>query len=184
MKIFAIYLRLKLSSKPEWFDDLRNKYSSNNILHITLVQPRYIEESEIQNVKDIVDRVLKECHLKDIDKEVSFIKTEIEEDEGKYIVMSFIEKNEKIIDLQKRLVANLEGFNKYCSEVTREYESNFKPHLTVADQIEYSQKDGVMENLRDSSNFDGLIEDMVIAVVNRQTVSESENPDNWIVLKV
>jgi 2'-5' RNA ligase len=182
VKVFAIYLRFALTSQPEWFDELRKKYSSTSILHITLIQPRYVSENTIQDLKNKVAEVLNSNTFKAEDKKLFFDKTELEWDEGddQYLVMSFIKKNKSVLKLQKNLMAALREFDEYCNEITKEYELNFRPHLTVADKIDSGSKEGVSARIPEMDSLEGNITDLVLAVVSEQTIAESENPNNYL----
>lgn len=186
MKIFAVYLRLNLTTKPEWFDDFRSKHSSTSILHITLIQPRYIDESKIQDVKDRITKVLGENIFKVEDKKIFFDVTKLEwdEDDTGYILMSFIRENQSVFKLQKALVDVLREFDTYCSETTREYELNFRPHLTVANGIDSNTKEDTLKYIPEMNGLEGNITDLVLAIVKEKTLSESENPDNWTVFNL
>lgn len=182
MKIFSVYLRVDTTVKPEWFDDVRSKFSSNNILHITLLQPRYVKEDEIASLKRQIESVIKNYTFTNADKELNFSSHRIEIDlNDKYIFMAYIERNMKIESLQKALVYELSKYNQYCDMNTIDYEQNFNPHLTIADQIELD-KDSRKIFAQEPFILKGVIQDLVLAVVNDQTVSEIENPDNWIVM--
>ena len=184
MKIFALYLRLDLKDKPEWFDDLRNKYSSTSILHITLIQPRYVNEGGIQILKDKISEVLNKEKVED--KKLVFNKTKLEwdEDDKEHLLMSFIQENQSVLNLQKSLMEALKNFDKYCNESTKEYEANFRPHLTIANQINSSSKDEILKLISENPTLEGDITDLVLAVVNEQTIQESENPNNWITFNI
>lgn len=186
MKIFAIYLRLHLTPHPEWFDNFRNKYSSNSILHITLVQPRYVSENSIEDLKNIVTEALHSNTLRAEDKKIIFHKTELEwdEDDNQYLLMSLIKENQSVLKLQKDLVSALKRFDIYCNESTKEYESNFRPHLTVGDRIDVHSKEEALECISEMNGLEGGVTDLVLAVVNEQTIPEAENPDNWSVFRV
>ena len=58
---------------------------------------------------------------------------------------------------------------------------NFRPHLTIVNKISSSSKDEVLKLISKNSILEGNVTDLVLAVVNEQTISESENPNNWIV---
>lgn len=186
MKIFAIYLRLRLTSEPEGFYNFRNKYSSNSILHITVVQPRYVSENSIEDLKNKISEVLHKDTFKTEDKKIFFHKTELEwdEDDNYYLLMSFTKENLSVLKLQKSLVDVLKEFNTYCNESTREYESNFRPHLTIGDRVDAESKKEALEQVSKIAGLEGSITDLVLVIVNEQTVTESENPDNWWVFKV
>jgi 2'-5' RNA ligase len=183
MKIFALYLRVTLTNKPTWFNSLREKYSSNSILHITLIQPRYIENNKIDKLKNIVGTVLNNNRINDEDRELIFTDSVIEEDNGKYLLMSFV-KNESIFRLQNNLLNELGEFKNYCDDITKEYEIDFRPHITVADLIDKSHTDEVSNLISKDHNLQGEIEDLVLAIVKEQSVEESENPDNWNVFNI
>ncbi len=184
MKIFALYLRLNLSTKPGWFDGIRSKYSSTAILHITLIQPRCVAESDIAILKERVREVLSETtHF---NKKLVFDKTEIEDDEkdGECLLMAFTEENKSIRDLQNKLVEKLKDFDQYCSETTKGYEQNFRPHLTIANQIPLGAKEEVVSLVSQGMDLQGEVADLVLAVVNEQTVAESEKSENWNVFSL
>jgi 2'-5' RNA ligase len=182
MKIFAVYLRINLIIKPSWFDDVRSRYSSTSILHITLVQPRLVDDIKVPDIKNIVDNVIESTKFGAVDRKLNFVNPDMVEDEGKYLLMSYIEGNESIIRLQKNLIEKLRAFNSYCSDITREYELNFRPHLSIADQIDQDSRVEVLTLVNKDIKLEGEIKDLVIAVVNEQTVTESEDPMNWITL--
>ncbi len=111
------------------------------------------------------------------DKKLIFDRTEIEEEEGTLLFMWFIDQNKSIINLQKSLVEELKDFNHYCSEATREYESNFRPHITVADRIPIDER---VENLLAMDvECVGQLTDLVLPVVKDMSVEESENVKNF-----
>ena len=184
MKIFAIYLRLVLTSKPDWFDDIRNKYSSTSILHITLIQPRYVKENEIQDLKDRVSSVLSKGEFND--KKLIFTNTELwwDEKDSEYLLMSFIKENKSVLNLQGNLMEALKDFNNYCDESMKEYELNFKPHLTIANRISLDAKEEIAKLISENFVLDGSITDLVLPIVKDRSVEESEDPNNWIVFDI
>lgn len=54
MKIFALYLTVRLTKKPAWLDDFLNKYYEPVDLHITLLQSRYVNEGEVNQIEEQV----------------------------------------------------------------------------------------------------------------------------------
>lgn len=177
-------MKVNITVKPGWFDDVRSKFSSNNILHITLLQPRYFKEDEITSLRRQIESVIKNHTFTNIDKELNFSSRRIEIDlNDKYILMAFIERNTKIESLQKALVSELSKYNQYCDESTIDYERNFNPHLTIADQIELDEEER-KRFAQEPFTLKGVIQDLVFAVVNDQTVSEIENPDNWMAMEL
>ena len=181
MKIFALYLRLDLTIQPDWFDRIWKKYSSTSILHITLIQTRYIDDNQIEDLKKKVTKVINETEFKPEDKRVIFDKTTVEmEDEKHSLFMWFIKRNQSIIELQRRLLDELKVYNNYCTEVTKEYEILFRPHITVADRI----VDQVEINnlISQGEKCEGVVKDLVLAIVKNRTIEESENSNNWTVL--
>ena len=183
MKIFALYLRIDLTIKPAWFDRVRGAHASRSILHITLIQPRYVDESQIGELKNRVDRVLSVLKYNAEDKKIFFDRTEIEKKEdGQYLFMWFIKRSKFIVDLLKKLVEELKIFNNYCNEVTKEYESNFRPHMTVADMI--TNETEIHELLLKDSACEGFSVDFVLPIVKDKSVEESENQNNFTVFNI
>ncbi len=178
MKIFALYLRFDITVKPKWLDALREKYSSSSILHITLVQPRYIDENKIDEVKIRIIKVLEQINFHPEDKNLKFDMTEIsKEEEGKYLFLWFIKSNNSIAKLQNTLIEELKDFDHYCDPVTKEYEVNFRPHMTVADCLENGAK---VENLLAEDNHcEAIIVDLVMPVVKDRSRGESEDVRNF-----
>jgi len=48
MKIFALYIKIQLDKNSEWLSEFRKKYDEPGDLHITLIQPRYIDENKVR----------------------------------------------------------------------------------------------------------------------------------------
>ena len=143
-----------------------------------------MNESEIQDLKDRVSEVLSKEKIED--KKLVFTQTELEwdKDDNEYLLMSFIKENPSIRGLQKGLMEALKNFSSYCNETTKEYEGNFKPHLIIANQITSSAKEEVSKLILENPILEGSVVDLVLAVVNEQTISESENPNNWVIFNI
>ena len=105
MKIFAVYFNFELTKKPKWFDGFRDKYKTTSIFHITLIQPRYVDEDQIHNLKTSIEEVLNKHTFTDPDKKLIFGEALIErEEEGQYIFMWQIKENRLISQIQKELM--------------------------------------------------------------------------------
>ena len=84
MKIFALYIKTSLTQKPEWFDEFLQKYFEPVDLHITLIQPRYIDEKQINDLQSLIIKTL--GNIGEIDRKLIFDKLVIgKESDGKYI---------------------------------------------------------------------------------------------------
>lgn len=59
MKIFALYTNVTLTKKPEWLDAFLEKYQPRG-LHVTLIQPRTIEENDTEVLKQKVSQFISE----------------------------------------------------------------------------------------------------------------------------
>ncbi len=179
MKIFAIYLRINLTQKPKWFDKFRKKNEGWFELHITLIQPRYITDEQIKDLKSRVKNTLAELELEEKDKKLIFNKPVFEElPDGKYLFMWLIEKNLWLMQLQKKLRAVLENYDNYCDEITKEYEEDFRPHITVVESIDANQKKEVERSFSSDFMFEGTVKDLVLPVVKNTSKEERENANN------
>ena len=126
MKIFAIYLKVRFTKKPEWFDEFLRAYFEPIDLHITLIQTRFIEDECIADVELIVERVKKQTALLEENKRVFFNQLVTEQlSSGDYIFMLQCAQNDFLVHLQKELRAELSMYSSYVSPVTIGYEEQF-----------------------------------------------------------
>jgi 2'-5' RNA ligase len=178
MKIFAVYLRINLINKPQWFDDFRARNDGWFPLHITLIQPRLIEEYRIDQLKSEVQDYLKTITFTENQRKLIFNKPVFDESEGKYLFMWFSKENIKLKKFQSGLLDLLKNYSQYMDPVTKTYETKFEPHITIAENISSEEKNHAETLLRQNSQCEGVILDLAVPVVIDTSKEERENEKN------
>lgn len=179
MKIFAVYLSITLTKKPEWFDEFRDKYQGTKILHVTLIQPRYVQEDEIENIKKKIKEVPDTFTFTVNDKKLIFDTLESgQESNGKYLFMLLAQPNFALAKLQRELIQALETYNNYCDELTKEYEANFRPHITIGVNISPEVQEDAKSYFDTAYVCVGEIQELVLPVVKDRSVEEADNLSN------
>lgn len=176
-KIFALYIKVRLTEKPEWFDDFLNKYFEPVDLHITLIQPRYIDKGQVGAVESRVAEVVRNTYISDNDKMVVFNNLVIDEEDSN-VFMLRCEKNNFVLHLQENLCSALSEYDSYVEDVTMVYESDFKPHITVAINLSEHDKEKAARYFIDDYRIVGRLEDLVLPIVKNQSVEERNNVHN------
>ncbi len=183
MKIFAIYFKIKLTQKPDWFDEFRDKYKGTEILHITLVQPRYVKESRIQDIKSKISEILNKYKFTNEYKNIIFNKLDSGQgDDGKYLFMLLAEKNKTLMNFQKNLIESMKEYDNYYDEVNKEYETNFRPHLTIGVNIDPKDKNKAMQYFSSKYTCVGEVTELVLPVVKDRSVEEADNVNHYSVI--
>lgn len=186
MKIFAVYLKVKLTIKPEWFDEFVKEYNEySDFIHITLIQPRYFHESEVESLNNKVSEVLKRFTITEEDKKLHFNNLVIDQgSEMRYVFMVNSTENKFVNDLQRELMRALKGYDQYLKEITKEYENNFKPHITVADDLDEGKKKEAAKYFAGEYEIEGVIEALVLPTVKNTSFEERTNPNNLKLFKL
>lgn len=183
MKIFAIYLRLNLIQKPEWFDNFRQKYSEPVDLHITLIQPRYIDETRVDDIKLKVSNYLNESKFGTDDKTIKFSNIVCDKEvNGTYTIMLLAENADKVLFIQKGLKELLMDSTEYVDQVTIDYEENFRPHITIGTNIDKNTLDTVQSCFQSNNEVAGVLTDLVIPIVKDTSLQERMDINNQIIL--
>lgn len=179
MKIFALYIKLDLVKKPDWFNEFLKKYFELVDLHVTLIQPRYIDEKEIDNLQSKITKIVENLSLREVDRNLYFGQLVIDkESDGKYIFMLNAKENNFLINFQKELRESLENYSEYVDASTKEYEINFKPHITIAVNLDVSTKEEAEKYFVSDYMCEGLIETLVLPIVKDTSIEERTNTNN------
>lgn len=189
--MFAIYARVRLIKKPIWMDDFCVKYNQPYDYHITLIQCRFIDETEISKLKEKVDRFFAPPaggltipnHKIEVDFSIPVIDNEGAE-KGEACILINAKKNDKLINLQKNLVELMVDYKDFYKPKLEEYELNFEPHITVAMDLDKKQFIEAKKDFKDDFECIGLVDEIVLSIVNEITPDESNNPNNLIIYKL
>ena len=184
VKIFAVYLKVTLTEKPAWFGEFLSIYFEPVDLHITLIQPRCIEDEAAMKVKSAVKEIWRETALRKEGAGVSFDRLNVERmSDGEYVFMLQCEQNDSLGRLQRELRAALNAYDAYVDPVTIEYEENFVPHITIADHLDKREKEEAERYFLSSYRCEAVIEALVVPIVKDQSVEERSNPAHQSVFK-
>lgn len=179
MKIFALYIKIKLTKKPEWFGEFLEKYFEPVGLHITLIQPRCVDEKQISDLEFKVNELIKRINVVEDDKKLFFDKLVIDKgSDGKYIFMLNCRKNKFLINFQKELRVAFKDYDFYVDDSNKEYEVNFNPHITVATDLDEHAKGEAEKYFIPDYLFEGVLGELVSVVVKDQTIEERKNINN------
>lgn len=187
MKIFALYFKVELTKKPEWFDEFREKYHGaiGSAPHITLIQPRWVDDADIPAIKTTVAEVLEKHTFVDEDKKIVFDELVSGlEDTGNYVYMLTARRNDHLMASQTDLRDALTGYGHYYAEITREYETRFRPHLTLGNGVPPDQKEAADRYFSSDYICTGVITDLILPVVKDMTPEEADNPNNLTTFEI
>ena len=173
MKIFAIYSVVKTDSKSSVLEMFRKKYDEPYELHITFKQPVHIDVSKVDELKQFFSR------LDTPKSRVNIIFNKIRGDEK--VLMLDAEENYILMDLQKGILELLSQYNSYVDADTEQYEVDFKPHITVARDIDERSIPLVKQQLEKMLPVRSFIDSLTLAVVDHISPEESLNPNNLTV---
>jgi GrpB-like predicted nucleotidyltransferase (UPF0157 family)/2'-5' RNA ligase len=184
IKIFALYTRVKLTQKPEWLDDFRKRFNQAYDIHVTFIQPRYIDDEKVDDLKSRVTEFFDQNKLTEKDRTIECKDLVYgKNSEGLYTFMLLAEKSENLLAYQKKLKEYLKDFGNYVEPTKEKYEIDFKPHITIGVDVAEDLVEEAKSYFQPNDSVSGVMNEMVLAVVKEQTVEESLNPDNLTIFK-
>jgi 2'-5' RNA ligase len=181
MKIVSVYGRIELIDKPEWLDAYRKKYDNPYELHITLKQSCYIDEGQIAEVKTKLQEVLINFIVPEHKIELDF--NELVADKSDGSIMINAKENILLTNLQKEIRISLSNYDSYTSPELKEYEENFHPHITIVFDLS-ENFDQALKDLKEDYRCEGIIEEIVLSVVNKISIEEAQDPNNLTVYRM
>lgn len=171
MKIFALYTDIQLVNKPGWFDEFTRRYSKAWNHHLTLTQPRYIDEDDIDALKQKVSDFFASAGLASIS--LAFNDVAVHKDEDGIDIFLHSAPNAALAALQKQLRDLLVGYEDFVNPQSQKYETDFKPHITIGRSLtetEYTRARGYVES---GCACKALIREVVLSVVTSMTAKEA-----------
>lgn len=187
MKIFAIYARVELIKKPDWLDDFRLRYDEPVEYHVTLKQHVLIEKEKVQEVKAKLAKLFDGLKITNHEILLTFDSlnidtTEISDDNA--CVMIDASNVEEIFKLQRSILFALQEYNQYYKIKAKVYEENFKPHITIARDLDEKSYLLAKKELGQDYVCQGVIKEIVLAVVDNPTPEEGGNPNNQTIYRL
>jgi len=92
--------------------------------------------------------------------------------------------NPVLMDLQCDIVALYGEFRDYRKPELEQYEKNFKPHLTIIHKLDVETFNRARADVQADFRCQGVIEEVVLAVVNDASIEEALNPKNLTIARL
>lgn len=176
MKIFAVWGKLEIKNRPKWLVDFMKGSNYGYNFHITFKQPCFINENRADDVKNILSDLF--TRLKYHDHKIEVIFDKISPDKNYKSVMIGVTNCPELVDLQKNIINALKDYRNYHKPHHEEYEINFKPHLTIASDLDKSAYSEALGKIPANFKIAGIIKEVVLAIVKEVSPAESKNPNN------
>jgi len=178
MKIFAVYARVNLTKQPDWLNDFRKKYGKLYDPHITLKQPCFADEEQIESIKEKLNQFFPIPSFSGHRINIIFNKKVIDNKiEGEACIMIHTD-NKEICDLQSKIKLLLSEYRNYYEAKREEYENNFKPHITIASELDSETLLKADSEIGDDLVCEGIVEEVVLVVAKEKTAEEVSDPKN------
>lgn len=134
-KVYVVTIDFELTSAPAWLSDFRKKYDKPYSPHLTLKNSSYLQQGDASDLESILATIVKKYQsMKIVFSEYSFATTV-----NGHVIMVLADRNELLIALQKEVRESCAHFGEHTRTDFKEYETNFKPHLTIARELNDKQ---------------------------------------------
>lgn len=174
-KNFYIATTLRLTKKPDWFDDFRKKYDWNLPYHITLKQWSIVDENKLGEVKEAFQKVASEITPIKISFDKLWLNNKTSK--GDYCIMISMSNEQEIKAMEELRDLIKKKFDLYGT--TREEfiwrENNFIPHITIGRRLDLPTLERAKKDLREDDLYCEAVLDGLILFIGK-------DPDkNWII---
>lgn len=160
--IFAVYFEIELLKKPSSFDLYFSKYNPPHTdIHITLIQPRVISESQVASVFALVKKFSTSNQITTADKVFETKECLVDQElQDKNTVMFSIESDgmSKFQSALRTLFSD--GFT-YKDIKNKNYEYNFVPHITLGSDIPNEEVVTIKQDLEEGG-LKGIIKNITL----------------------
>ena len=96
----------------------------------------------------------------------------------------FAQENDFLVDLQKELKKVLKDYSTYVDDSTKEYEIDFKPHITIAINLDESTKEEAEKYFISDYECQGEMESLVLPIVKNTSIEERKDSNNLRIFKL
>ncbi len=185
MKIFAVVAKVRLVQQPLWLERFFQKHGTTFGHHVTLKQVCYLEERNIQDVKHRVEALFRSLSVPDHKIELSFDDLVVDKDaDGLETIMINAKENSIINELQLGILSSLNSYNDYVKKGTEKFEKNFKPHITIASNLDPVQYESVRAELGRNYFCKGVINEIYLIIADKPGAEEGAKPENQTVYRL
>lgn len=162
LNLFNIMAKVRLTKKPAWLDDFRSKYDENYDPHITLKTTSYLEGDFEDLQKELANISKKYRPIKVIFNKLFITKTS----KGGCIMLE-AEHNDQLIELQKEITNTFSKYGRrHVSHEIEQFETNFKPHQTIARHLTPDQLERAKKELGKDLSCEAIIDELGVALTS------------------
>ena len=182
MKIFAVYSKIELMEKPDWFDTFYAKYNKSIVYHVTLKQSCFLEEEKIQEVKERLSVFFASMPVPEHEIILTFSDLVLDDSSSQEkTIMINAEPHPRVHELQRGILLALDRYKEYVYPESQLWEENFKPHITIASDISAACYEEALKELKPPYTCKGRIQDVSLIVVDRIAPEEADRSENQVV---
>lgn len=176
MKYFHISLGFEIEDRPMWLESFRAQYDKPYPYHVTLKNETSIEESEVSDLKSRLSALINEYQASEL--EMTFDQVEFNRTQKGFCIMVFAQEDRDVIDLRNDIFKQVEKFGDVVSDEHRRFDSDFRPHITIARHLNEGQLLQAKIDLPDKISFTIKPQKIVLSVVDKQDVKERLREEN------
>jgi len=185
MKIFAVLAKVQIIQQPHWLEGFFQKHGTTFGYHLTLKQVCYLEEEKIQDIKNRLEAFFRSLRVSGHKIELSFNELFVDKDvDGLETVMINAKEDTVINELQLGVLSCLEPYNNYVNKGTEKYEKNFKPHITIASNLDPAQYESVRTELGRDYFCEGTVNEIYLIIADKPGAEEGAKPENQTVYRL
>ncbi|MFA4954955.1 MAG: 2'-5' RNA ligase family protein [Patescibacteria group bacterium] len=185
MKIFAVVAKVQITQQPHWLEGFFQKHGTTFGYHVTLKQVCYLEERNIQDVKHRLEAFFRSLSVSDHKIELSFDDLVVDKDaDGLETMMIDAKENRIINELQSGILSCLKPYDDFVNTGTEKYEKNFKPHITIASNLDPAQYESVRAELGRDYFCKGVINEIYLIIADKPGAEEGAKPENQTVYRL
>lgn len=185
MKIFAVVAKVQITQQPHWLEEFFRKYGTTFGYHVTLKQVCYLEEEKIQDVKNRLKTFFHSLNISGHKIELSFNDLVVEKDaDGLETIMINADENRDIEGLQSGILSCLKSYNDFVNPGTEKYEKNFKPHITIASNLDFAQYETVRAELGRDCFCKGVVNKIHLIITDKPGAEEGSRPENQTIYQL
>jgi len=93
-------------------------------------------------------------------------------------------ENNIINELQSGILSCLKPYKDYVNKGTEEYEKNFNPHITIAQNLDSTQYESVRAELGQDYLCKGVINEIYLIIADKPGADEGAKPENQTVYRL
>jgi 2'-5' RNA ligase len=161
--IFAITMAVLLPNEPEWLEVFRAKHTTYEP-HVTLVQPRIITAKQHGEIQELLAEYMATKSF--LGHHITFRFSQILENiqssdsDTDLCLMLGLDQSEQLTTMQRELVELVKGYPDYIKSHRQEYEKNFRPHLTLAVDLDATSYAEILKELPEDYAVEGIVEEV------------------------